>query len=538
MSMPFEGSGPPPTCQSASTVCNGGAVYECDLGQMGGPIETCSDACSGGRCVSQACAQAEAGDALRGCRFYAVQIDNIDSEDGKSMMLLLTNASSSSPAYVVVEARSPTGWDQVASDFVPAGGAARFAVTRPVRDAGHILEAALRITSDNPVLAVQLISDDTDRLSNSSSGTVLLPAQALGTAHRALTFAEKETTAVTSTVGARNGAGVITIVGTIDGTHVTLIPTALTVVAAGMPPWPAMVAFPVTLDEGDVLQVFSSGPGADLSGSTIDSDRPVAVFSGNVFTTYGADLTGFNGGDMAIEQMPPTSNWAREYVGARLAPQNGCDSFFGLGRGSWQIVASDQDTMVTLSPSPGTEFAQGLSTSSGMIQLHLKAGESLRFSTFPDPNLAPGADAPTGDFVLKASPPVLLAQWLDCSPGLSLGVDTRFFQDDLLFALPANFEHQAVIVRRLGVPVQLDGESVPTKMFFPASTGQDYEVARLTDSQLGPCLDTSVPDMCQHHLSGAAMGLSLRGMDISCSYSLTIPPAPICVLPAPGCEHF
>jgi hypothetical protein len=93
-----------------------------------------------------------------------------------------------------------------------------------------------------------------------------------------------------------------------------------------------------------------------------------------------------------------------------------------------------------------------------------------------------------------------------------------------------------VIVRRIGAPVQLDGEPVPIDMFAPASNGQDFEVARLTNDQIGPCLDTSVSGMCQHHLSGAAMGLSLRGMDVVCSYSLTIPPDTICVLPVPGCE--
>ena len=41
------------------------------------------------------------------------------------------------------------------------------------------------------------------------------------------------------------------------------------------------------LDEGEVFQVWSGGDGQDLSGTEISANQPVAVFSGNITTTYG-----------------------------------------------------------------------------------------------------------------------------------------------------------------------------------------------------------------------------------------------------------
>ena len=61
----------------------------------------------------------------------------------------------------------------------------------------------------------------------------------------------------------------------------------------------------IELGDGDVLQIYSAGDGSDLSGSEILADLPVAVFSGNMTTTYGRSAPGVNSPDMAHEQMPP-----------------------------------------------------------------------------------------------------------------------------------------------------------------------------------------------------------------------------------------
>jgi hypothetical protein len=462
-------------------------------------------------------------------------MDNIDSDDFKKMMLLATNASESEPATVAVEARGLDGWSMIALDVAPPRGASRIRVALPAREAGITPRGALRISSDLPIMAAQIISDDGDGMSTSSSGTVLLPAQALGTSHLALTFLESPSVASAAAPGSRGGAGVIAIVGTVDGTNVHWTSRIPALVSSDPQPLPAMAPYDAVLNDGDVLQVFSSG--GDLTGSEIVSDRPVAVLSGNIFTTYGNEPSGFNGGDMAVEQLPPTANWSTTYIGARLAPEAGCDAFFGPAHGYWQVLASEDDTTVILSPSPGTvlDFQSGVVFKND-TPFVLKRGQSRIFSTYPDPDPAVplGPGTPTGDFGVVATHPVLLAQWMDCQPSLSFGVDARFGNGDVVMAFPPGFDQEVLITRRKGVPVQLDRKPLDDKLFHSASGDGAFEVARLETTDIGPCLDTL--EGCQHVVSGLQFGASWRGMDIVCSYALTVPPRNICVLPsAPGC---
>lgn len=503
-------------------------------GQLEAPVPPPS--CTTGLCSSPACAAAENQDVARGCRFYAAQLDNIDSDDGKNMMLVLANGSSSTAATYQVEMRSGDGWTLAApQDVIPPLGSHSLELNRPVTGVGVTPGFAYRITSDSPILATQIISDDSDRLSTSSAGTVLLPARALGGSYMALTFTQLPSAAVTAAAGGRAGAGMIAVVGTVDGTSVNLRPSAPTMVMSGVSFIPNVTSdeFTAKLNEGDVLQVFSTSAGDDLTGSSIDADHPIEVFSGNVFTTYGYEASGFNGGDMAIEQLPPLPSWGTEYVGARLAPQDGCDPFFGPGGGSWQLLAAKDGTRVTLSPSPGTIFIIENTQYSDETSFGMNAGETRQFKTIPDPAWTAAAP-PTGDFVASAPQPFLLAQWLDCEPGLSLGMDTRFGATDMTFGLPPGFQNQVVIARRAGMPVTFDGVDIPGYLFQPASAKGAFEVVRLTDGQFGPCADAL--DTCVHTIKGQSMAVGWRGSDIVCSYSLTVPPANPCLMPALGCE--
>jgi len=511
-------------------------VPDAQLEAPGGPTSTCTS----GLCTSDACRDAEHHDLAQGCRFYAAQLDNIDSDDGKMMMLLLTNSDPVRSANFRVELRAPDGWTLAAPQGVvpAAGGAVRVEVGRPLLSNGYAQAGAFRITSDSPVLVTQIISDDDDRTSTSSSGTALLPAHALDRHYMALSFTQMAGDTVAATPGARDGAGVIAVVATRDGTTVHLTPKILTLVDHGVS-YPGMPGefYTASLDEGDVLQVFSYQAGGDLSGTTIDADQPVALFSGNIFTTYGHVMNGFDGGDMAIEQIPPLSAWGNEYIGARLAPQDGCDPFFMPGGGMWQVMAAQDNTRVTIAPSGGTLLQINHTTFSVPTQFVLNRGESSVFNTSPDPTWPATSPPPTGDIVAIADDgsAILLAQWLDCEPGLSLGVDTRFgTQTNLTVAFPPGFQQQLIITRRLGMPVQFDGYTIPEDFFRRISKDYEYEVARLSQDQFGTCLNDVDPG-CQHTITSPLLGVGLawRGADVVCSYSLTVPPSNPCI--RPGC---
>jgi hypothetical protein len=136
----------------------------------------------------------------------------------------------------------------------------------------------------------------------SSDAFMALPVNVLGTEYRTMNFPSS------------GGAGSETpgenlIVGVQDSTHVTITPAAATF--AGRP---AMTPFTITLNAGEVYMVQGDPLDGtnDQTGSHIESDQPIAVFSGHMRTQIPENGTNANGNvsrDHLIEQMPPVSAW-------------------------------------------------------------------------------------------------------------------------------------------------------------------------------------------------------------------------------------
>jgi IgGFc binding protein len=515
-----------PSCLLARAVCDGSDLRACVAGMPGNVIDTCPDACSLGRCTTLACAEVERAEGARGCRFYGAQVDNVDSDDRRNLMVILSNARSIA-TRARVEVRDPDlAWETLIEVVIPANGGSRIEINRPLLESGLARAGAYRIESDGPVLAVQLISDDSDHSARSSGGTALRPLQALGDSYLAITYPGLGSQEVLRTTGSRGGAATISVIGTSASTVVQLGLTAGAVSISGVVLDPPPPNYQVTLDEGDVFQVFSSAPDGDLTGTTIQADAPVAVFSGNIFTTYGYAVTGFNGGDLAEEQLPPKVSWGQEYIGARLSPQVGCDSFFGVGVGLWRVVAGEDGTSVQLLPAPGVSIDGKNLPAELTFQLDRGASQSFFARS------ARGSAA-QGDFFVQASGPIMLAQWLDCEPGLSWGIDARLGAGSLAVTFPPGFDHEVVVVRKRGNPVMFDGYLLPEGRFRSVFETGGYEAARLQASDLKRCVDAL--DRCEHRFSGAALGIGWRGMDVVCSYSLTVPSWNVCALPNVTC---
>jgi hypothetical protein len=269
--------------------------------------------------------------------------------------------------------------------------------------------------------------------------------------------------------------------------------------SGGIPDLPAEQGFIFTLDDGDVFQLYSGAEGEDLTGGDLSATNPVAVFSGNISTSYGSMAFGINSADMAHEQMPPELSWSKAYVAAALTPQAsiGCDSFFGApGASIWRVLSGRDGTQVTVAGPGIPSFSFALD--SGMVQTIVE----------------------TGSFVVTSSNyPILVTQGIDCEPSLSLAVaidQTNLFQS-LPLAVPPSFDLQLAIVRPNGAEVDLDG--APMGGFQPV--GKGYEVAIVA---LDPCVPSAGSGVCTHLLtSPVGFGASLRGMDVGSSFALTVP---------------
>jgi|GEM_PF-2201854 len=479
-------------------------------------------ACSLQRCTSTACQASErTGEGIAGCIFYTLQADNVTADENATTSFLVANAGlarANVTLEVAQEASSGADWT-VLGEFQVNVGASRRIPISPVSPSqvpgvisapqvtavGVTRKAALRISSDQPVTVSEIESDNVDSLATSSGGTMVLPLQSLGMNHRVITYPQAPTNDVQATEGSRGGSARVMVVGTRDRTVVTFSPVGrVTGDPSGDPPEiPAGGAYSVMLDDGDVFQIYSGAIGEDLTGAGVSASAPVAVFSGNLSTTYGSNVIGINSADMAHEQMPPFSSWSKLYVAAAMTPQAsiGCTSFFGMtGASIWRVLSSHDGTQVTV------------------------AGAGIPNATYPLDAGAVQTIVEVGSFTVSANNPILVTQGIDCEPSLSLAmaVGATTLLTNLPFAVPPSFDLLLEIVRPSGAEVLLDGTAIGGAMF--QTVGAGFEIASVP---LAPCTPTDGSGVCTHQLVSSSknggFGMSLRGMDVGSSFAFTAP---------------
>ncbi len=491
---------------SDQPICDKSNVRACVDGGAADMLEECTGAtvCSAGRCMSAECVEAARNHrSFAGCFFYTAHAANVASEAAQPMSFLITNPGTAEATVSLEHIDATARWMLSASTGVPPGESARLSIVgaAQITNPGVSPGAGLRLISNSPVTIAQIESDDSNEKALSTSGTMLLPVHVLGPHYRVLAYPQRATPAIAALAGGEHGAARVLIVGTRPDTPVRFIAGASGAVVMG--PDPIVMAagetMALVLGDGDVFQASSAGEAADLSGSEIFADLPVAVFSGNVSTAYGIDAPkGINSPDMAHEQIPPVGSWSYRYVAATLPPQaDTCDTLLGVpGASVWRMLASQDATTVKFASPPGV-----VGLPSGPITL--AAGEVREL-------IVSG-----GDFSVEASGPLLLAQGIDCEPTLALAVSADRWLSELSFAVLPNFDQLVAVARLRGVPVTLDGRLIADARFAPA--GGDYEVARVS---LPSCPPSEL--VCTHHLTGQ-FGMTLRGMDVFSSYALTAP---------------
>jgi hypothetical protein len=217
------------------------------------------------------------------------------------------------------------------SNFVNANGSVQINIPLDLAEARGseiIQEKGIYLVAENPVNVYAL---NWDR--NSADVAVIYPVPSLGKEYFAMCY---EPHVHNRPAHGRNSE--FLIVASEDNTLVNITPSVVT--SGGKP---AGSSFQVTLHKGEVYQVQSlnqrdlAGQG-DLTGSYIESDKPIAVYSGNFSTTVPAE-SGMSGYDHLYEQMPPLQTWGREYYAVplltRLADR-------------YRVMASEDNTTVQI----------------------------------------------------------------------------------------------------------------------------------------------------------------------------------------------
>jgi len=247
------------------------------------------------------------------------------------------------------------------------------------------------------------------------------------------------------------------IIAPYDGTVVTIIPS---VTAGGHA---AGVPYTINLNRFDTYQLQASGWSADLSGTEIVANNPIAVFAGNECDNLpGSPYTAC---DHNVEQLFPEASWGTSFITFPLATRTGGDTF--------RIIASADNTTVDIN--------------GDIITLNRGAVDDRIITT---------------SSVISADNPIMVAQYSNSStfdgvtsdPFMMLIPPFEQFLTSYTFTTPSSgiiINYVNVVLPSSAVSgVVLDGLPVPAASFTPIGTSG---------------------------YSGAALPLSIGSHSITCS---------------------
>ena len=253
-----------------------------------------------------------------------------------------------------------------------------------------------------------------------------------------------------------------------DGTIVTVTPSVETLAGPGVPAGTPGVPFEVMLDEGDIVEVMTKGPGRALTGTRFESndDHPIALFTGHECAFIPVDVLAC---DHLEDQVAGLRLWGKRFVAGRVPPRDTMPE-----ASLWQFYASEDGTTIELVASPGIE---GLPNS----PLSLDAGEMLEaFVT--------GLPGDPGDFVIEADKPIAVVNYMigthnlndgdGGDPALVQQAPIEQYLPRYVVLVPSGWENDAlVLTREFGEEITINGVPVNDDQFI--SVGDDYEVARV-----------------------------------------------------------
>ncbi|GGL92494.1 fibronectin type III domain-containing protein [Nakamurella endophytica] len=281
-----------------------------------------------------------------------------------------------------------------------------------------------------------------------SSGWLGLPTTSLGRSYRVLGY--------TTGIPMAGLASQLNVVGTVDGTTVTVTP------ATAIGGHPAGVAFTRTLNRGDSYQLQATTRDADVSGTTIVATAPVAVMGGNGC----ADIpTSAAACDQVEQQMTPVSTWGTHFATVRYATRTKGDTY--------RVLANEDNTVVSVGGTPvatlgAGEFYEAVlpadATTAGNDGVQIDATKPVEVAQYGNGTTF---DSTTGDPLMLLVPPT--GEYLDhytiSAPALPDGGFTPYAS--------------VVVPTADAGAVLLDGVAIPVDQFAPIGTS-GYSGAQLS----------------------------------------------------------
>ena len=321
---------------------------------------------------------------------------------------------------------------------INASGIAEIRVpwTQYLNQNDQALEKAMLVYASNPVDAYFLNIDGY----GSSDMTYLLDVGAIGTRYRIMNWNR----------GRLGYYGFhMSFTAIEDGTKVTVTPSAnITNHSSGVP-------FSVQINKGQSY-IYESSNGNDMTGTLLESDKPISVFSGARCTDIPSDAPYC---DHLFTQLPPIDQWANEYVIPRTANTGSAGNLV-------RILSNNDGNKISIN---------------GVNVTNLRAGEFYEYD-------------PAGDFSIKSTHPVLVGQFMKGGAATTWGVlgDPAFTyipgvkqaKQSYKYIAPAygvvfreNYVNVAIANSGLS-SLRLNGTQVDTRA-FRAIPGTDYSAGNV-----------------------------------------------------------
>ncbi len=473
-------------CDPGSLACGGDGFDIVRCGSDGSRLDVIGrcdpevgQLCTGAGECADACGLAEASRSYEGCEYWAVDLDNAVTNDqgpaaAQQFSIVITNPLEL-PASVKVEVNdAPPGQAPllrtVATAYlnrIPGGGDLEIIDLDPreldcstdprLNDGSHtcLSSRAFHITSTAPIIAYQFNPlENVSVFSNDAS--LLLPQSALGNDYLVMGWPQ---TLATSEDGNTNAdidlRAFLTIVGTQDATTVKVQLSTRTIAGGGVPEGVAGSVLEFALGPYDVVNLETDDFNADFTGTVVDADKPVAVFSGSeasdvpLFETF---ATRDCCADHLEEQLFPETALGTTFV-ATQSPRR----TYYLDEAGWDVAVLEQETEVwrilaaegelgtgtnvyTNLPPPNDYFSMGRGsyvTFEAKRDFVIVADEPISVGQFQTGQQTAGipSSIPGGDPSFTVLPPT--QQWRDKYVFL---VPNKYVFDFLLIAMPVGTE--------------------------------------------------------------------------------------------------
>jgi hypothetical protein len=341
--------------------------------------------------IPTTCAGAVEARTSVGCEFFGADLDNYsggnEDPDRAPYVMVISNPQQDQVAHIQLS----DGWDAGVLDasIEPLGlkeipvacDGVCFAPPHQIEVQGLSRGAGFRVTSDVPVSAYQW--NTYANASYSVDASLLLPVTGLGETYIVGTWgAGPDDPTLPSQV---------TVVATRDGTHVSFIPSRDIPNMNGVGAcFAGEETEPIPLDAYDVVAISPSAMNADLSGTIVKADRPVAVFGSHAC----ADVPAMSGAcDHLEEEMLPLSTWGSATVLARYAPRYG--STAEEDPALWRVIAGADNMRVVFDPpAPPPAGAEHTFEKMGDVLEFMGPTEYFASGAFVDPQDPEHPDAP------------------------------------------------------------------------------------------------------------------------------------------------